>query len=204
MKKWLFLFAILLFPNVCFAMNVHFSTSFDENVDTEKINAIILLTTDANDNEIEVDLEKKNHYASTLTNIPEGNFVVDSLAVEEDYIGTYLLDYNSRYENNDLYIDVLVKNTQKKQNTTLPTITDEEWARIYGNEGKGSTTTSTTSTTQSIQNTKEITTEEAKVEEKKEEIKTRKKIYVIIFSILGLCLLIVLLHAFRKIINANK
>lgn len=204
MKKWLFLFAILLFPNVCFAMNVHFFTSFDENVDTEKINAIILLTTDVNDNEIEVDLEKKNHYASILTNIPEGSFVVDSLAVEEDYIGSYSLDYNSRYENNDLYIDVLVKNTQKKQNTTLPTITDEEWARIYGNEGKGSTTTSTTSTTQSIQNTKEITTEEAKVEEKKEEIKTRKKIYVIIFSILGLCLLIVLLHAFRKIINANK
>ncbi len=194
---------ILAFPEVCFAMNVHFSTSFEENVDTEKIRSIVLLTSDVNEDEIEVALEKTNHYAYTLQNMKEGRFTVDSLVVEDDYIGVYSLDYTSKYENNDLYIDVLVKNTPQKENTTRPVVTDEEWARIIGSTNKTSKTT--TRTTKFLQTTNETTTtKDVEKETKQEETKTRNRIYIFIFSILGVVLVIVLLRAFIKIMNANK
>lgn len=208
---------------------VKVKTSFEETIDLNNIEEIEIHLEDATEYSKDYILEKNNNFELTISDVPYGPYHFVYGVVIGDKIGYYNVSAEVNNTNDDSSLEVLVNVTTNKSTTTNKTLTDESINRIVGTEVQ--TTVSTTKTENDtagiiiddetdhdnsglIVEEDETTTvskdiEEARKKEAQEEkkLETRKRnslIGKIMFSIIGITLLIGIIYASVKIHNANK
>lgn len=209
---------------------VKVKTSFEESINLNNIEEIEIHLEDATEYSKDYILEKNNNFELTISDVPYGPYHFVYGVVIGDKIGYYNVSAEVNNTDGDSSLEVLVNVTTNKSTTTNKTLTDESINRIVGTEVQ--TTVSTTKTENDnagiiiddetdhdnsglIVEEDETTTtvskdiEEARKKEAQEEKKlaTRKRnslIGKIMFSIIGITLLIGIIYASVKIHNANK
>lgn len=206
---------------------VNISTNFEENINLEKIDSIIVYFEDATSLEHDYVLEKENDFKLTLTEIPVGEFafrygVVRNDKTGDDVAGYYkvLAETNIDTASNTVtaLVTVALQNN-KIQNTEkinaeemdnimgdpddTQTIKDEEDDTIIVEDDEDTTEkVDEESTTKIREDDKED--EEAREVEKEKNRKKNRLISLIMFSLIGITVLVLLLYAFIKISLANK
>ncbi len=207
---------------------VNVKTAFEENIDLEKIEEIEIHLEDATEYSKDYILEKSNNFELTISDAPYGPYQFVYGVVIGDKIGYYNVSAEVNTLNDDNSLEVLVSVTTNKNTTTNKTLTEESINRIVGSVTQTTTTKVTENDNAGIiiddetdhddsgLSVEEETTttvskdvEEARKKEKQEEkkIETRKRnslIGKIMFSIIGVTLLIGIIYASVKILNANK
>ncbi|MCX4249291.1 MAG: hypothetical protein OSJ65_05970 [Bacilli bacterium] len=227
-----FVFAFFSFYGNVNAINtynqVNVKTAFEENIDLEKIEEIEIHLEDATEYSKDYILEKSNNFELTISDAPYGPYQFVYGVVIGDKIGYYNVSAEVNILNDDNSLEVLVSVTTNKNTTTNKTLTEESINRIVGSVTQTTTTKVTENDNAGIiiddetdhddsgLSVEEETTttvskdvEEARKKEKQEEkkIETRKRnslIGKIMFSIIGVTLLIGIIYASVKILNANK
>lgn len=213
-------------------MKVIFNTSFEEQIDIDKIDEIFIMMDDVNLKDYEIVLEKKDNFRFELNNLPQGDVVINSITVSRDYTVNYDYQYAiTKTSEEEMNISLLVTQIQKDPNRKKVQITQEEIAEILGYDplklnnsttstpittttennnpdepidiSPNKTTTESTTTTMDKQEILAQEKEEA-AKERKEEQKKRNKIYLIVIIIFIAVLLVAGVIAGIKIANANK
>lgn len=220
------LISFMAFPKDGLAINyydsVNISTNFEENIDLEKIDSIEVFFEDATSIEHGYVLEKENDFKLTLTEIPTGEFAFRYGVVGDDGAGYYkvLAETNIDTASNTVtaLVTVALQNN-KIQNTEkinaeemdnimgdpddTQTMTDEEDDTIIVEDDEDTTEkVDEESTTKIREDDKED--EETREVEKEKNRKKNRLISLIMFSLIGITVLVLLLYAFIKISLANK
>lgn len=197
---------------------VNFSVSFEENIDIDKIDKIFIMMDDAEGQDYEIVLERKNNFNLELDNVG-GDVIINSIVINQDYLVEYEFEDNIIYESDtELSVKILVRAAEKNSNKDPVAIDEEALKRIFGNNvNSNSTTTTTTEVIIPSPNDKTTTTEikeeidEEKLKEEQQkqdehqvnQIK-RNNIYKIVLVLFLLIIIIFILFAAIKIANANK
>lgn len=226
MKKILLLImAIMLMitPRVnalTFYESVTVNTSFSEEIDINSIEKIYVTLEDATQEAKVYTLKQEDGFSTVLTNIAAGTLRFDYGVVDNDKIGKYKItgnvnissDYktatvnllvenqiNNSHDNelSDEVLDIIYDNKKTTTTTTKKVEVNNDTEIVIGGNNESTTTTST----QIIDSENND-----KIEEEK-KVQNRKKndlIGIVIFSILGIIILIGLLFVIVKISKANK
>lgn len=215
-------------------MKVIINTSFEEQIEIDKIEKIFVMIDDINMKNYNVVLKRADNFHFEIDNFPIGDVIVNSINVYRDYTIEY--DYQYTITDNadgNKEIAILVVKNQKDPNRKKPHITNDDIAKILGFNPENtpnipdittnSTTTTTTTTDSSSNEPVEITkstqatTENSSnnetnnkkddretKEETRENQDKRNKIYL--FVIITILTIIIIFGAIAgfKIANANK
>lgn len=198
--------------------SVKFKAAFSEEINLEEIKEIEIAYVDQTNYTKYLILTKESNFESILKEVPNGTINVEYGIVNNDTIGYYNISADV-YDNYDNTIDVIV-NVKLQNNVKNEEIKDDVKKDIIpsGNSSNSSSTTtsnSTGSTTVSSNNNAKTTTKSSVRVEDEEEIRKQeeKKIAnrrksnlagTILFSIIGLTVLIAGIYAAIKISQANK
>ncbi len=114
-------------------MKVIFNTSFEEQIDINKIDKIFIMMDDVNRKDYEIVLEHKDNFHLELNNIPQGNVDIASITVSRDYTVGY--DYEetiTRVSDEETVVSILVKKVIKDPNRKKVDITNDYIAEVLG------------------------------------------------------------------------
>lgn len=220
----------VLIPNI-YAINyynsVNIKTVFEENIDVENIESIEVVLEDSSEYSKEYLLEKDKNFSLNLENIPSGPIYFRYGVVNNDEIGYYNvsadINLNEQLGIAEVVVTVVLQNNEVRQHVTL---TPEDIEKINGS----SSTTNKINDDQDEdseviiddddrseekndknKNNEEVSDEIKEAREKeardKEKAETRKKNKIIgriLFSIIGIFLLIAIIFVAIKISRANK
>ncbi len=128
-------------------MKVIFNTSFEEQIDINKIEKIYIMMDDSNEKDYEIVLERKDNFRVELNNIPSGDVIINSVTVSRDYTVDY--DYDTIITKNneeETVVSILVKKVEKDPNRKKPDVTYEYIAGVLGYDPLSITTTNQTTT----------------------------------------------------------
>ncbi len=95
MKKKIILtiaFMLIIFiPNVRAEgnMKVIFNTSFEEQIDINKIEEIYIMMDDINGQRYDIVLRHKDNFSQSVDNVPNGDIIINSVNVSRDYTVEY-------------------------------------------------------------------------------------------------------------------
>lgn len=200
-------------------MTIKFSASFEENIDIDKIEKIFIMMDDATGQDYEIVLEKDKDFSLEMKNITNGDVVINSIFIYQDFLANYEFEENIiRESDNELDVKIIVRQAIKDANKEPAVVDDNTLKRILGTNTTNNIETTTTTkeiiipSNDNSKTTTKIEQEEAKAaEEAKKQEETKKKnqdkreyIYKIIFSIILLIALVFILIGMLKIANANK
>lgn len=223
MKKIsLFIIALLSFivyiPNtlaINYYDSVNVTTIFEEDIDIDNIKQIEIAYADETGYTKYFMLQKENNFEHFLESVPVGNITIEYGVVDNDTIGYYNLTSELNVEGNiaNMVIYVSLQNNEKTVNE-IPSeikeiLTPNSNYSAYNNstsniEDNPDIEISTTiKTTKSIKEENEIK-EQEKEENKKKHDRKSNIIGIIMYSTLGIVILIAGLYATIKIIKANK
>lgn len=202
-------------------------TSFSEDIDLNKIEKIEVHLEDATEYSKDYLLEKTNNFELEINDVPVGPYKFLYGVVIGDEIGYYSVQANVNINNENNVVDVLilVEIPENKTSSTTSNIklTDEDIDKIVGTKPKsydednggiiveddnddkksedGGNRQETTTIRADIEEARE---KEKKEEQKKKERKRNSLIGKIMFSAIGIVILVLVIYAGIKISNANK
>lgn len=125
-------------------MKVIFNTSFEEQIDINKIEDIYVMMDDINEKDYNLVLKHKDNFHLELNNIPAGDVIINSINVSRDYTVEY--DYETTITKNseeETVVSILVKKVIKDPNRKKANITNEYIAEVLGYDPLGITTNGT-------------------------------------------------------------
>ncbi len=211
----IWLSGIIFIPNtlaINYYDNVEVTTVFDESIEIDDIKQIEIAYVDATGYTKYFILKKENNFEYTLENVPVGDDIsVEYGVVDNDYIGYYNISSELNVEDNTANLVILVTITNNEKNSNIPEEIKEmlESSSNYNDVSDENDLDDNIeiTTTQVKTTSKEEEKEKEKEQEEKEQEEHNKKsnmIGIILFSTIGLVLLIAILYATIKIIKANK
>ncbi len=229
------LMMIIFIPNVRAEgnMKVIFNTSFEEQINVDKIDKIFIMMDDANRKDYELVLKHQDNFRFELDNLPQGDIYINSITVSRDYTVEYDYKYAiTKTSEEETNVSLLVTKVEKDPNRKRVQITQEEIAEMLGYDPLKLNTNQTTTSKKSeetstnsvnpdepvdinphkesskttTQSQKELTAleEEQKAEERKEEQKKRNSIYLYVVLAFLAVIIVFAIIAGIKIANANK
>lgn len=207
-------------------MKVIFNTSFEEQIDINKIEKIFVMMDDEEQKDYEIVLEYKDNFRFELNNLPQGDIIINSITVSRDYTVNYDYQYAiTRTSEEETNVSILVTKVTKDENRKKVQVSNEYIAEILGydplkvmnptttTESIDNKTTSSPSNSDdgpvvigSMPTTTTITKSETEIkeEEQKQEQEKRKSIYLMILLIFMAAIIIIGVVIGIKIANANK
>lgn len=114
-------------------MKVIFNTSFEEQIDINKIEDIYVMMDDINEKDYDIVLKHKDNFRLELNNVPSGDIKINSITVSRDYTVDY--DYDTIITKNneeETVVSILVKKVEKDPNRKKVDVTYEYIAEILG------------------------------------------------------------------------
>ncbi|MCH5167612.1 MAG: hypothetical protein J1F35_06980 [Erysipelotrichales bacterium] len=227
----LIIFSFIFIPNT-YAINyyssVNIKTAFSEDVDIERIEWIEVHLEDSTEYSKEYYLEKDKNFTLSLENVPVGPYNFRYGVVNDDQIGYYKVSSDIVINEETNIVDVTILVTlQNNETHTKVTLNNDEVSNIVGNNTTNNNNNSAVNEDEENEviigddeeeNSEQTANDEEKLtdyivqEREKEQLeiekaKKRKRnslIGKILFSIIGLVLLIGGLFVAYKISVANK
>ncbi len=197
---------------------VNFKTSFSEEINLEEINKIEIAYADQTEYTKYLMLLKDNNFESILTDVPVGDFSVEYGIVNDDTIGYYNVraDVYDNYDNTlDVVVNITLQNNPKNEDLTGDLKTEIVPSTNQIKPSNGTTTavsdeeidisdsTTTTSTTNKV-DIKEEEEQQKREEEKRQNRKKSNIIGIMMFSTIGIVIIVAGIYAAIKISKANK
>lgn len=114
-------------------MKVIFNTSFEEQIDINKIDEIFIMMDDVNRKDYQLVLYKKDNFHLELNNLPNGDIVINSINVARDYTVEYDYDYTiTKPSEEEMVVSLLVTKIEKDPNRPKVNIDKEKIAEMLG------------------------------------------------------------------------
>lgn len=114
-------------------MKVIFNTSFEEQIDINKIDEIFIMMDDANLKDYEIVLQHDKNFRFELDNLPVGDIVINSITVSRDYTVDYDYQYAiTKTSDEEMIISLLVTKVSKDPNRKKVEVSNEYIAEILG------------------------------------------------------------------------
>ena len=220
-------FSMLLYiPNtnaVAFYTNVTINTAFDESIDLNNIEWIEVFIEDSTEYSRSYVLEKDNNFTLNVKDVPIGPFIFQYGVVNDDEIGYYRVsaDININKETETVVVTVIVTLQNNQVYDRIP-LTEDDVNNIIGSDEEEDNITIdeddeedediVIGSDKSEENEDEDILDEIKEEREKEKLEKEKEenrkksnlIARIMFSIIGIVIIIGVLFVTIKISRANK
>ncbi len=141
-------------------MKVIFNTSFEEQIDINKIEDIYVMMDDINIKGYNLVLKHKDNFYLELNNVPVGDIKITSITVSRDYTVDYEYETNiTKTSEEETVVSILVKKVNKDPNRKKANVTYEYIAEVLGYDPLKITSSTSNNTNTTTNNSSSTTSE---------------------------------------------